>query len=128
MLEVLIAVMVLGVAFVAILGGMGTSIISSELHRRQAIAETAIRRYAEAVKRADCSPSCPTSPLSYTPASVGFSPMPSGFGADAATVVCLDSSNAVAPCPASGVVRVTVSLTSIDTRVDAALEVIKRPG
>jgi type II secretory pathway pseudopilin PulG len=127
LLEVLIAVMVLGVAFVAILGGMGTSIISSELHRRQAIAETAIRRYAEAAKRVDCSPSCPTSPSSYTPASVGFSPVP-GFSADPATVVCLDSSNAVAACPASGVVRVTVSLTSTDTRVDAALEVIKRPG
>ena len=121
LVEVLITVMILGVAFVAFLGGMGTSIMSSDLHRRQAVAETLVRRYAEGVKGTSCLPTCPTS---Y---SAGF-PLPTGFEAPPATVVCRAVDNTTdEPCPSDGVQLVTVSVKTTDDRVDTSVDLVKRP-
>lgn len=120
LVEVLITVMILGVAFVALLGGFGTSIVSSDLHRRQAQAETLVRRYAEAVKATPCTATCPGS---YA---AGFT-LPSGFEAPAATVVCYASDNVAAvPCPTDGIQRVTVRVRTTDGRVDTSVDLVKR--
>ena len=122
LVEVLITVMILGVAFVALLGGFGTSIVSSDVHRRQAVAETLVRRYAESVKADRCWPTCPGT---YA---AGFA-VPSGFEAPPATVVCYASDNvAVVPCPAAGIQRVTVRVRTTDGRVDTSVDLVKRPG
>ena len=49
LLEILIAVTIMGIALVAIVGGLVTSILISDVHRKQATAGTAVRNYAEAV-------------------------------------------------------------------------------
>jgi prepilin-type N-terminal cleavage/methylation domain-containing protein len=52
LIEVLVAVMIMGVGVVVLLGGLGTSIRMSALHRHQASATTYLRAYAEAVQAA----------------------------------------------------------------------------
>lgn len=50
LVELLVAVAILGIAFVAILGGMLTSVTASDVHRRQADGLALLTRQAEAVK------------------------------------------------------------------------------
>ena len=50
LIELLIAVTIMSVALVAILGGFATSIMMSDIHRKQATAGTAVRDYAEAIQ------------------------------------------------------------------------------
>jgi len=49
LLELVIAVAIMGVALVAVLGAVGTAIVMSDIHRKQATAGAAARGYAEAV-------------------------------------------------------------------------------
>lgn len=65
LIEVLISVMILGIAFVAILGAMSTTIIGSALHRKQAAEQTIIRSYAEAVKSLPYQPCDPSKGPNY---------------------------------------------------------------
>ncbi len=63
LVECLISVAILGIAFAALLGGMATSAITSDYHRKEATAHTVLVSAAEAVKdtnrnpfrKADCS-------------------------------------------------------------------------
>lgn len=121
LIEILVTVMILGVAFVAFLGGMGTSIMSSDLHRRQAEGETLIRRYAEFVKAQPYAAACPAS---YS--SAGFSPVPSGFTVAPPTVAYRDTAGGSA-CSVTASHIVTVGVDSTDGRVTERLEVVKRP-
>lgn len=50
LVEILLTIAIVGIAFAAILGGMVTSIVVSDLHRKQAIADALARSAAEAVK------------------------------------------------------------------------------
>jgi type II secretory pathway pseudopilin PulG len=50
LLELLVAVAILGTAVVAVLGGLATGIRMSGLHREQATAGVAVRAYAEAIQ------------------------------------------------------------------------------
>jgi type II secretory pathway pseudopilin PulG len=52
LLEVLIAVTIMGIALVAIVGGLATSILVSDIHRRQATAGAYAHDYAEAIENA----------------------------------------------------------------------------
>ena len=127
LVEVLIAVMVLGIAFVSVLGAFGTSIASSDLHRRQAVAETAIRRYAEAVKAQSFVSTCPAS---YGMGTFVVPTTPYVFTAAAPVVAYYNqaTNDWTGSCSATAIQRVTVSITSDDGRVDAELDVVKRPG
>lgn len=50
LLEVLVAVVIMGVAVVAIVGGLYTGILMSDIHRKQATAGTVVRDYAESIE------------------------------------------------------------------------------
>ena len=50
LLELLIAVLVFGVAVVAIIGAFSSSFLMSNVHRQQASAGTLLRNYAEAIE------------------------------------------------------------------------------
>jgi prepilin-type N-terminal cleavage/methylation domain-containing protein len=50
LIELLITLIVLSIAFLVILGGMTTAVVLSDLHRRQAKSETIVRQFAEAIK------------------------------------------------------------------------------
>lgn len=51
LLEVLIALVILGGAIAALVGGLSTAILSSGRHREQATANNLLRSYAEALKQ-----------------------------------------------------------------------------
>ena len=50
LIETLVAVSILGISFTAVVGGMYTSTLASDAHRKQASAATYLSSYAEAVK------------------------------------------------------------------------------
>lgn len=71
LIEVLVTVVIVGIAFVVFVGGMGVAIIGSDRHRKVAVTQASIRSFAEAVKAAsyvDCAP-LSTYEASYSPTS-----------------------------------------------------------
>jgi Tfp pilus assembly protein PilV len=84
LLEVLLAVAIMGVAVVAIMAGLSTSVLMSDIHRKQATTAATVRAYAEAIQHsvADGKYVACAGPSSYA--------VPAGFDAPdgyAATVV-----------------------------------------
>ena len=66
LIEVLVAMVIMGIAFVIIVGGIGTAILGSNLQKQQAGADVALRTAAEAMPYQPC-------PATYVPGSVpGF--------------------------------------------------------
>lgn len=61
LLETLLAVMILGLAFAALMGALGSAVTLSEVHKTRAIAEDTLRNFAESVKDEGYKPrtSCP---------------------------------------------------------------------
>jgi len=50
LVELLITIVIMGIGFTTIIGGLGVSVIGSDRHRRQADADNRLRSYAESVK------------------------------------------------------------------------------
>src|SRR5687768_10250548 len=73
LVEVLVTVAIIGITFAVFVGGMGTSIVVSDRHRKQAVAHAGIRNFAEAVKAAPFSTDCPNIAAKYLSA---YSPPP----------------------------------------------------
>ncbi|TDU91677.1 prepilin-type N-terminal cleavage/methylation domain-containing protein [Kribbella voronezhensis] len=51
LVEMLLAVAIMGIAAVALMAGLTTSVLMSDIHRKQATAGTAVRDYAEALQK-----------------------------------------------------------------------------
>lgn len=121
LVETLIAVAILGLGVVTVVGGMMTSITVSDLDRRQAEGQTALRAYAEAVAGdtyAGCASSYPAAAFS----------LPSGWTA-AMTVAYWSTATSTfaAACGTdSGLQRVTLTLTATDGRGSESLRLGKR--
>lgn len=54
LIEVVVSVFIMGVAFAVIVGGLGTAIVGSDLQRRQADADVALRHAAETMVYQPC--------------------------------------------------------------------------
>jgi prepilin-type N-terminal cleavage/methylation domain-containing protein len=50
LVELLVALSIMGIAVVAIVGGLGTSVMMSDIHRKQATAGAYVRDYGEAIQ------------------------------------------------------------------------------
>jgi type II secretory pathway pseudopilin PulG len=124
LVETLVAVAIIGLAFTAIVGGMRTSIMASDINRKQAGATTYLRSYAEAVN-GDAYVNC-----AATYAGAGFVlPGASGFTKDAPVVAYWSSVTSTfnVGCGAdSGIQRVTLGIRSADGRVAETLQIVKR--
>lgn len=124
LVELVIAVAIMGVAVVAVVGAIAASVVMSDLHRKQTTASASVRNYAEAVAgRYDPSPS-----PSYSPAEVGLD-LPAGFRARMTAVQCWDDAgNRFGPCVTSNAVQmVTLTVESTDARVAESLVLVVRP-
>jgi type II secretory pathway pseudopilin PulG len=78
--EVLVAVSILGIAVAALLGGIGASATGSDVHRKQAAGEVALRAYAEAVENATFNAGgCSAATTSYRAAAVAAYTAPTGY-------------------------------------------------
>ncbi|MGW5398761.1 type IV pilus modification PilV family protein [Streptomyces sp. NPDC003952] len=122
LIEVLVAVVLIGVAFVTILGGMGTAIISSVTQQEVTSADSIVRSAAEKVVGAPYV-SCaggyetPAPPAGYTvTVEVAYWDGVGAFGA------------ACSPTADTGVQRITLTVHSTGPRPvrDVTLEVVKR--
>jgi len=123
LIELIIAVAIMGITVVAIVGGIATSILISDIHRKQTTAGAYVRSYAEAVAGhydASASPS-------YLPSAVGFA-APTGFTAAVTSVKCWnDTSGVFSGCTAANALQqVTLSVASTDSRASESLVVVVR--
>jgi prepilin-type N-terminal cleavage/methylation domain-containing protein len=120
LVELIISIAILGIAFVAILGGMFTLQTTSTYHTRQADGANGIRQYAEVVSALPYQ----TCPATYVAA--GFTP-PAGWTATLSTTYWNGTAFA-AGCPVTdlGLDAVHVTLTSTDGRDTETLDVAKR--
>jgi type II secretory pathway pseudopilin PulG len=123
LLELVIAIAILGVSAIAIAGGIASSISMSSLHRQQSDAQRALRNYAETLQGSGYSPCTAGSPAGYS------LPATSGFPAPAVTVTYWNGSAFQSGCPSggdSGLQRVAISLADTTGRVSDHIAVVLR--
>lgn len=122
LVEMLLAVAILGLGVLTVVGGMMTSILVSDLGRRSADGQGALRAYAEAVANdtySNCASSYPAA---------GFS-APIGFSTSLTVSYWVPSTTSFSPtCPAtdSGLQRIRLTLTATDGRGSESVLVAKR--
>ena len=126
LLELLVAVAIMGIAVVAVVGGIGTSILISDIHRKQATAGWAVRDYAASISRAgyrDCADAA------YYRSAAGYTP-PSGYDADIVAVAdwtgAAWNTDPTLPCQHNGLQQVTVQVASHDGRASERLVFVLR--
>ena len=129
LIEMLIVVMLLGVGFVAVLGGMATSMLSSTLHRDQAQAETEVRRYAEVIKE-EPTKACPAdySTVAFTPTAKGPDGNPYTKTPPLSVRFVDNNGTVLGSCTATALQIVKVNITSADGKATETVEVLKRPA
>lgn len=133
LVELLLTIVIMGIAVAAIIGGLMTSIQLSDVHRKQASAGAYARDFAEAVAQSTagtgytaCAAAGAASP--YKAAAVGYTP-PSGFTASVTSVKYWSSTGWVTtPCSDSGLQQVTVQVQSADARAtETSVLVVRKP-
>ncbi|TNC29576.1 PulJ/GspJ family protein [Amycolatopsis alkalitolerans] len=127
LLELLVSVAILGLAGVALVGGLTTAVISSDAHRKAATAGATIRDYAETIEtsvrvggyQASCTPGY----------GAGFAP-PAGFTTPRITSVSFwNGSGFPGTCSTSGdlgVQRLTLMVSSVDGRATERMALVVR--
>lgn len=129
LLELLIAVAIMGIAVVAIMAGLVTSVLISDVHRKQATAGTAVRDYAEAMQSAVAGGSygdCGTT--SWYQSHAGFT-APTGYNATvvAGSMRFWTGSTWTTSCSTdSGLQQLTVQVASTDGRATERVVVVLR--
>jgi type II secretory pathway pseudopilin PulG len=127
LLELLIAVAIMGIAVVAIVGGIGVGVLMSDVHRKQATAGTSARDFGEAIENqvagggyVPCA-----APAKYA-APAGYA-SPTGFTSSVAAVRYWSAGAWASTCGAdSGLQQVTVQVASADGRASERLVVVVR--
>jgi Tfp pilus assembly protein PilV len=128
LLEILVAVVLLGVAVVSVVGALLTTVQMSDLHRKQASAAVAARDYAETVERrvaAGGYVGCAAA-SAYQPSAVAFG-TPAGYTASTTSVRYWSGSGWTAACSADqGLQLATLEVRSADGRADERTAVVLR--
>ena len=128
LIELLMAIAIMGIVAVSLVGGVTTSIIISGIHRNQGTAGAAVRSYAESIVKyvsAGSYVDCATT-SSYVPATVGYT-VPTGFTVPAYTIqYWTGSAWGACQSPDSGIQQVTLTVRSSDQRATESLAVVLR--
>jgi type II secretory pathway pseudopilin PulG len=140
LIEILVAVLILGLTVTAIMGGLLTSVKLSDVHRKQATAGADVRSYAESVTRAvaaggyqPCAGTSAYLPVSGTsPTAVHFTPS-AGVTPTVVRVEYWSDSGPATPgtwqpsCSTDlGLQRVTLQVQSTDSRATEQTVVVLR--
>ena len=123
LLELVVALAILGLAVVAIVGGLSAALTLTDVHRKQAAAGVAVRDYAEAMQTAVATghyTACAVpSPVNYTP--------PTGYAKSVVSIRFWNGSAWQPSCTTDiGLQRVTVEVKSTDQRAVERLDVVLR--
>lgn len=129
LLEMLIAVAIMGIVAVALMAGLTTSVLMSDIHRKQATAGTAVRDYAEALQNYvadghyvdDCG-----SPAAYA---LGSFAVPTGFqhSVVAGSIQYWNGTAWQSTCTTDkGLQKLTVQVASDDLRATEQVVVVLR--
>ena len=137
LIEVVLAVAILGITVVAIMGGMVTTILGSDIHRKQSVATTVLTGSAEVLKEpATTFEPCADKTWPGYLAAVAAVDRPAGWPAPVITeltywdgtafqITCYDK-------PAFGrllrLQQITLRVSSPDGRSVETLDVVKRDG
>jgi type II secretory pathway pseudopilin PulG len=125
LLELLIAVMIMGVAVVAVVGALVNSVQLSDVHRKQATAAAAVRDYGEAITNAVAGGgyvAC-AGPGNYA---TGYA-VPSGYAKSVVSVRYWNGSAWQAGCAGdTGLQQLTIKVSSADDRAAEQLVVVVR--
>lgn len=131
LVEVIVGVAILGIAIVAIVGAMGTSILASDVHRRYADADIALRDYAETLNAASYI-TCGSATAYETAAALSYTP-PTNYAASVTTVEYYRASTGTfgslpSSCPATdeGLQRLSLRVASSDGRAAETVQIVKR--
>jgi type II secretory pathway pseudopilin PulG len=130
LIELLVSIVVLGTAVVAVVGGLGTAIVMSDIHRKQAAIGVYLNEFAATIETAvaasptqyvDCATD--TSYPSYTPGAT--------YSADITQVRYWNGTAFITSCSPgtdTGVQLLTLRVWSNDGRVDRSMDlVIRKP-
>jgi len=125
LVELIITVAIMSILFLVLLGGMGTAVIGSDYHRKQAISQAALASYVDAI-RADTYVSCP---LVASYSGTGYT-NPSGFTASTTSIEFWDSTTdtwePTCPLTEGGLQRISVRVVSSDARANESTQFVKR--
>ena len=134
LVEVLVALSILGVAAVAILAGVQLVTKTSDIHRKATTGGAYVRTFAEAIQRYVAAPgndryvAC-AGPNAYriAPVMSQFT-MPAGYTAAQAAAVPLTGAGGIGSCPGgdAGAQRLDLSVTSPDGKVSETLTIVLR--
>ena len=127
LVELLVAVAIMGTAVVALLAGLATAVVVSDQHRKQAAAGVQVRTFAETVERAiNGSPSASVECASATTYESVFTAEP-GYASDVVAVQYWTGSRFSDTCPPDlGVQKVSLAVRSTDDRAVETVDVIIR--
>ena len=129
LLELLIAVAILGVVVVAVFGGFATGTMTSDAHRKQATAGAYAKDYAEAIQTAVTTATVPYTNCANTStyaSPAGFA-APSGYVKSVVSVRYWTGSTWQATCSADiGLQQVTVRVASADGRAAEQVALVLR--
>ena len=125
LIELLVTLVIMGVAFTALIGGTLTGVLSSDLHRRAANAEIVLRRFAEEVKAGPFDDNC-----AYVPADA---PWADGFVLSMTADLPDTQADPSPPADpdgcrrlAEGLQRVTLRAASANGRSVETVQLVKR--
>ena len=136
LIEVLVAVVILGLSGVAVMAGLGLAVKVSDIHRKETTSGAYVRSYAEAIENYVATPGsdnykpCATANAYNVSAVVSALGLPSGYTAthDPAKSVGNNGIAALGCTVDTGVQQVTLSVTSSDARaVETLVIVLRRP-
>ena len=124
LLELVIAISLMGLAIVAVMAGLTTTVLLSDVQKKQATAVTLVRSYAEALQKFVADGHYVACATSYTVP--GF-PVPAGFTAKTGSVQYWTGGLWLPLClPDRGLQKVRVSVASADGRASEYLDVVLR--
>lgn len=119
LLELIVAIAILGIAVVAIASGLALSIKVSDIHRKQALASEYLHNYAEQLSNS-YAPCSGATPPSYSLAAN------TGFQAPVVSVKFWNGTAFATACPDTGLQQLSIQLTSTDNRASESLVVVVR--
>jgi len=127
LLELLVAVVIIGIAIVAIIGGLVTAVMMSDIHRKQATAGATVRDYAETIEQyvaAGGYVAC-QSAANYT-SLVAFT-KPTGYTPSVRAVSYWNGTGWASTCGTdTGLQQLTVQVASTDSRATEQVVIVVR--